>query len=549
MQVNPPAARQAGGGVEYKWIVAMVVIIAVFMSILDQTIVNIAIPRLQTAFGADIHSVQWVLTAYILTLGVITPTSAFFSDRLGIKRFYIISLIIFTIGSALCGLAWSLPILIFFRILQGVGGAALFPLSITLLFREFPPHERGTAMGFFGIPALLAPAIGPTLGGYLVTYAGWQLIFYINVPVGIVAVILAVIFLREARVEEQTGFDFPGFFLAALGLGMILYGLSDASTDGWGSGKILGLLIGGGLILALFVAFELIIVNRGRHPLLNLRLFTNKPFRNSIIANVFVVFSLFGGLFLFPIYLQNLRGQSAFEAGLLLLPQALASMVSVVIGGRLVDKVGARAVMIPGLLVLAFTTWQLSLITLYSPFWWLQSLFVLRGIALGVSVQPLTVTSLSEISPRQLGQASSINTVTRSVASSLGIAILATLVQTQSKFHYGHLADLVTPSSPLGQLLPRLQAYFVSLGAAPLAAQSAALQVISGLVQRQAYVLAIEDAFTFTVVIIALAIIAVFFVPSRRQSAQTIRTTPRTTDTTAEAEAEEPAGPVYAMVE
>ncbi len=234
---------------------------------------------------------------------------------------------------------------------------------------------------------------------------------------------------------------------------------------------------------------------------------------------------------------------------MLLLPQALASMVSVVIGGRLVDKVGARAVMIPGLLVLAFTTWQLSLITLYSPFWWLQSLFVLRGIALGVSVQPLTVTSLSEISPRQLGQASSINTVTRSVASSLGIAILATLVQTQSKFHYGHLADLVTPSSPLGQLLPRLQAYFVSLGAAPLAAQSAALQVISGLVQRQAYVLAIEDAFTFTVVIIALAIIAVFFVPSRRQSAQTTRPTPRTTDTTAEVEAEEPAGPVYAMVE
>src|SRR6266568_9557225 len=229
MQVNAQAAPaiQPRRRMEYKWIVAMVVIIAVFMSILDQTIVNIAIPRLQIAFGADIHAVQWVLTAYILTLGVVTPTSAFFSDRLGIKRFYLISLVLFTAGSALCGLAWSLPVLIFFRILQGIGGAALFPLSITLLFREFPPQERGTAMGFFGIPALLAPALGPTLGGYLVTYAGWQLIFYINVPVGIVAVILAVIFLREARVEEQTGFDFPGFFLAALGLGMILYGLSD----------------------------------------------------------------------------------------------------------------------------------------------------------------------------------------------------------------------------------------------------------------------------------------------------------------------------------
>src|SRR5712691_10197589 len=178
MQVNAQAAQveqvvRPRRRLDYKWIVAMIVIIAVFMSILDQTIVNIAIPRLQTAFGADVHSVQWVLTAYILTLGVVTPTAAFFSDKLGIKRFYIISIIAFTAGSALCGLAWSLPILIFFRILQGIGGAALFPMSITLLFREFPPQERGIAMGVFGIPALLAPALGPTLGGYLVTYAGW----------------------------------------------------------------------------------------------------------------------------------------------------------------------------------------------------------------------------------------------------------------------------------------------------------------------------------------------------------------------------------------
>src|SRR6266702_7095609 len=204
MQVNPPATRQAGRGLEYKWVVATVVIVAVFMSILDQTIVNIAIPRLQSAFGADIHSVQWVLTAYILAQGVATPTAAFFADTLGIKRFYIISLIAFTLGSALCGLAWSLPILITFRVIQGLGGAALFPLSITLMFREFPPQERGIAMGIFGVPALLAPALGPTLGGYLVTYAGWQLIFYINVPIGILAIFLSILFLRELRPEGTT---------------------------------------------------------------------------------------------------------------------------------------------------------------------------------------------------------------------------------------------------------------------------------------------------------------------------------------------------------
>src|SRR5438876_2060945 len=250
MQVSAQSVRSSRG-MQYKWIVATVVILGVFMSILDQTIVNIAIPRLQTAFGADIHSVQWVLTAYILTQGVITPTAAYFSDRFGIKRFYIISLAAFTLGSALCGIAWSLPVLIFFRILQGAGGAALFPLSITLLFREFPPHERGLAMGFFGVPALLAPALGPTLGGYIVTVADWPLIFYIHVPVGIIAIVLTIIFLREARPETGTRFDFVGFFFAALGLGTVLYALSDASTDGWTSTTVLGFLFTGLISLAI----------------------------------------------------------------------------------------------------------------------------------------------------------------------------------------------------------------------------------------------------------------------------------------------------------
>lgn len=518
MQVNAQATRQSGR-LEYKWIVAMVVIIGVFMSILDQTIVNIAIPRLQTAFGADIHSVQWVLTAYILTQGIITPTAGFFSDRFGIKRFYTFSLAAFTLGSALCGLAWNLPVLIFFRILQGAGGAALFPLSITLLFREFPPRERGMAMGVFGIPALLGPALGPTLGGYLVTFADWQSIFYINVPIGIMAVILVSALLRESQIEANTRFDFFGFFFAALGLGSVLYALSDASTDGWGSPKILSFMIGGFLALVIFIAIELSRVRQEKQPLLDLRLFRNGPFRTSTIASLFVIFGLFGGIFLFPIYLQNLRGQSAFQAGLILLPQALASMVSVIVGGRLVDRIGVRAVMVPGLIVLIVVSWQLSLITLNSPFWWLQAMLVLRGLALGACIQPLTVAGLSEIGPRQLAQASSLNTVTRAVSSSLGIAVLATLVQTQSQVHYMHLAEQVTPGSPLGQLLPRLQALFVANGASLDAAHGTALQVIAGLVQEQGFVLALQDAFTFTALVTVLAVIAVLFVRSSRKPA------------------------------
>src|SRR5258706_14695074 len=519
MQVNTQAARR-GGGLDYKWILAMVVIFGVFMSILDQTIVNIAIPRLQSAFGADIHSVQWVLTAYILAQGVATPAAAFFADTLGIKRFYIISLAAFTLGSALCGLAWSLPILITFRVLQGLRGAALFPLSITLLFREFPPQERGTAMGFFGVPALVAPALGPTLGGYIVTYAGWPLIFYINVPVGIIAVILTIIFLRDAQPERRARFDFIGFFFAAIGLSTLLYALSSASTDGWTSTTVLGFLFVGVCSLAIFIAVELIIGNRGGQPLLDLRLFANGPFRTSIIASLFVIFCLFGGLFLLPIYLQNIRGQSAFQSGLILLPQALASMVSVIIGGRLVDRFGVRAVMIPGLLILAFANWQLSYITVYSSVLWIQGMLILRGVALGLTIQPLTVAGLAEVHPRQLAQASSLNTVTRAVSSSLGIAVLATLVQTQSQVHFGHLAEQVTGSSPLGQLVPRLQAFFVAHGANMADARASALQVISGLLTRQSFVLSLQDAFLVTLGVTGLAIIATWFVRSSRKPAQ-----------------------------
>ena len=540
MQLNVGAsAAPREGRFAYKWVVAMIVVIGVFMSILDQTIVNIAIPRLQAAFGADIHSVQWVLTAYILTQGVVTPTAGYFADKLGTKRFYIISLAAFTIGSALCGLAWSLPVLIFFRILQGAGGAALFPLSITMLFREFPPQERGIATGFFGIPALLAPALGPTFGGYLVTYIGWQAIFYINVPIGVVAVILVSLFIRETRIEAGLRFDFLGFLFAAFGLAMLLYGLSDASSDGWGSAIVVGTIAAGSLILVMFVITEIVIANRGGQPLLDLRLFRNGPFSTSVFASVFVYVSLFGGIFLFPVYLQNLRGLTAFQAGLLLLPQALASMVSVVGGGRLVDKFGVRAVMIPGLLILSLATWQLSFMNLYSTYSWLQMMFIIRGLGLGLCVQPLTVAALSEIPPRQLAQASSLTTVARSVSASLGIAVLATLVQTQSQVHFSRLAEQVTPASPLGQLYLQLQAYLVANGAGIVQAQSTGLQIIDGLLQQQAYVMAIQNAFTFSLIVAFMAIIAVLFVRSSRKKvtpAQNAATSPETATEADEAE-------------
>ena len=517
MQVNAQVARQ---GLSYKWLVAIVVILGAFMSVLDQTVVNIAIPRLQNAFGADIHSVQWVVTAYLLTQGAITPTAPYLANNVGIKRSFILSLIAFTLGSLLCGLSWSLPMLILFRVVQGLGGAVLLPLSFTMLFREFAPGERGLALGTLGIPTLLAPALGPILGGYIVTFSSWQLIFFINIPIGIVAVILATLFLREARAPGRSHFDLPGFITAAYGLAALLYAFSETTTAGWGSVKVLGFLFSGALSLIAFIAIEITTAHRGGQPLLDLRLFTNRSFAAGNIALVFVIFGLFGSFFLIPIYLQVLRGQSAFQAGLILLPQALAAMVSVVVGGRLVDRIGVKAVVLPGLLLLGFATWQLTFITLNSPFWWLQLLLVLMGLSLGLTGQPLVVAALADVrEAQQVADASTITTVTRSVAASMGVALLATYVQTQTKVHFTHLAEQVMASSPLGQLLPRLQGLFLLHGADAQSARSAALQLIARLLQRQGYLLALQDAFFVVIALIALAIVATLFVKEKRRSA------------------------------
>ncbi|HLG60816.1 MAG TPA: DHA2 family efflux MFS transporter permease subunit [Ktedonosporobacter sp.] len=509
MSVDAP---QRSGGLSYKWIVASVVIFGFFMTILDTTIVNIAIPRLQNVFGADLTSVQWVLTAYTLVQGVATPLTAFLSQRLGQKRLYLIALMGFTAGSILCGLSFTLPMLIFFRVVQGAMGAFMSPLAITLLYSEFPIEERGTAMGALGIPILLAPALGPTLGGYIVTFLGWQLIFFINVPVGIMGILLGFLFLRERRPPTNTTFDIPGFLCSAIGLTSLLYGLSEASTAGWGSATVVGCLAVGMLMLLAFVFVEVRIANRGGQPLLDLRVFASGPFSTSTVASILVTFALYGGLFILPIYLQNLRGLSAYQAGLLLLPQAFASMISSVLAGRLVDKLGVRAVIIPGLIILSIALWLFTRLGPDTPYGTIQIWLIVRSLALGFCFQPLSVSALSEFGPRNLAQASSVSTTVRFVMSSFAVAVMATLVQSQVAIHYAHLAEMVTPSSPLGQLIPQLQALFMRTGASASAAYSTALQLISGILQERATILAMQDAFWLSLALNGVALIAAFFV-------------------------------------
>ena len=406
-----------------KWLTTLTVVCGSFMAALDQTVVNIAIPHLQKTFAADIGGVQWVITAYLLTMGAVTPLSAFLANRVGVKRSYMGSLALFMLGSLLCDCSWDLTSLSVFRVLQALGGASLMPLALTIVMRAFPANQRGTAMASFGLPTLLAPALGPVLGGYLVTYANWSLIFLINIPIGVVGLLLAWFFLRESRNTVKGSFDIPGFVTSAYGLAAIIYAVSETSSEGWGSTRVIGFLTSGVVALTLFVLVELATIRRGGLPLLDIRLFRHRSFAAGMFAVIVGSVALFGPLLTMPIYLQNLLGQTPFEAGLTMLSQAATSLLFTVIGGRLVDRIGPQRVAVTGFVLLAINTWLFSYLSLDTPLLQLSLLLALRGMALGLALQPLVVAVLADIhTPQETADASTMVTVIRNVAASAGVA-------------------------------------------------------------------------------------------------------------------------------
>jgi EmrB/QacA subfamily drug resistance transporter len=510
--------------IPYKWIVAIVMIFGMFMTILDTTVINVATPRLESAFGAGLQDVDWVATGYTLAEGVGTPLTPFLMSWLGTKRIFLIALTVFTVSSALCGIAWSLPVLIFFRILQGVGGSCLMPVSIATIFIVFPPEERGTAMGALGVPLLLAPALGPVVGGYLVTYVSWQSMFYINLPIGVIAFIMGMVLLHDSDIQHGLYFDFPGFIAAAVGLAAILYAFSTASDHGWSSSTVQTFLIIGIAALLIFILVELLTAHNGKEALMDLSCFANMSFSGGTICTVTVVFALFAGMYLLPVFLQQLRGQTAYESGLIQMPFALAAMVSSFLGGILVDRLGTKPVVIPGLVILGISLWGFSTVTLYTPFNNLQLWLILRGLSMGMTMQPIRLAALAGLKMQQVAQGSTISSVVRSVTSSLAIALATTVTTTQTAVHYVRLAEQVTIGSPAGALLHQIAGYFQTKGMTQANAMKAAIDVIYNQLQEHATVLAMRDVYLLSVLASGLTILVVMvFVkgtPSKKKQIQ-----------------------------
>ena len=409
----------------YKWKVLISVIFGIFMIILDSTVVNVAFQTLRREYGGSIADSQWVLSIYVLALGITTPVSGYLGDRFGTKRVYLLGLALFVTGSLLCGFAPSLLFLIIARAIQGIGGGISQPLGPAMIYRAFPINQIGTALGYFGIVLTVAPALGPMLGGVLVDANLWRLIFFVNVPIGIVGVFLGSRFLRNDKAPQKPKLDPAGLILAIIGFGSVLYAASVAESSGWTAGNTLMFFGIGTVALIAFAIVELYVV---KEPLLNLRLFKNRIFANATLIGYVATVALFGAEFLMPLYLQAMRGRTAIETGTILLGVALASGITTQLAGRLYDRIGPRPIVVVGFAILIVNTWQLAQLQALTSISWIVFLLILRGLGVGLVLQTTFTTALGSVPRPQLTRGSSLQNSTRFVVQAVAVAALATVL-------------------------------------------------------------------------------------------------------------------------
>ncbi len=509
--------RRRGLALDYQWQALIVVVIGSFMVMLDTTAVNIALPKIITVFGASVNSAQFVLTGYMLALAIVMPTAGYLTDTYGTKRVYLLSMLFFTLGSLLCGLAWNVPSLVFFRVLQGLGGGLLTPLGMTIIFKVTPPEKRGMVTGLYGLPLLLAPVVGPTLGGYIVQYIDWRFIFTMNLPIGVLGMFMGWLMLRETPRIDDLHFDIRGFVLSAFGFAAILYALATAPQDGWTTPLNLTLMTSGSIALALWILVEL----TESHPLLDLRVFKNRTYTLATSVTFIVTLGMFSSTFLLPLFLQDFRGLTPFQSGLLLFPQALAAGMMMPITGRLFDRIGPRPLIATGLVLLAFATWRLSSISLEMSNTTMYGILMIRGVAMGLVTMPAMTVGMNTLPQRLVARGSALTNVMRQLFGAFGTAIFASLLQTRITYHTAMLAQVVTPGSPtVHTTIAGLTRYALHEGATPLQATiDAVYSLYVGLVMKAA-VMSFDDCFLVASTICLVGIIPALFLKSKGHSHQ-----------------------------
>lgn len=395
----------------------LAVIVGMIMVILDSTAMNVALPGIVEDFKSDISTMQWSITGYTLALSAVIPLAGWMTDRFGAKKIFLITIALFTVGSLLCSIAQTPEQLILYRVIQGLGGGMVAPIGLAMIFRLAPPDKMGAVMGTLGVPMLLAPALGPVLAGYLVEFVTWHWIFLINLPIGIIAIVIGMKFLPNLERRSVPTLDFLGILLAPITFAMLAYGVSESGKS-WLSTETLTGLIVGGVALILFIIVEL----RQKQPLLELRVFASSDFRKGIVITWISQIALFGVMIIVPLFLQTVRGYGAFDTGLILLPQALASAFLMPVGGRLYDKVGARPLAIIGLSIITGALFMLSRITIDTSIGFIITCLVMMGAGMGLSMMAINTHVLQSAPIHLVSRVTPLTTAAQQVMVSFAVA-------------------------------------------------------------------------------------------------------------------------------
>jgi EmrB/QacA subfamily drug resistance transporter len=482
----------------------LVALIGAFMSILDSSIVNVAVPTIMNVFNAGPSDVQWVSTIYLLAMGVVVPLSGWLGDRFGFKRLYMASLALFVLGSLICGLSWDLNSLILARVFQAMGGGMIMPTMMAMIYRIVPRDKIGGGMAIFGISLMVGPAIGPTLGGYLVEYVNWRWIFTINLPIGVVGILLAWFVLPDFQSKHPGKLDFGGAFSAAVTLFCILLALSKGEEWGWTDERIVLLFAASFFALVLFIYIELTVKN----PLLELRVFKYRSFTMANLLVVVTTVGMYAGIFYLPLFLQSVRGLGAMQTGLLLMPGALASGLMMSITGRLYDKIGPRPLVLFGVFMLGILTFQFHNLNLRTATTTIVVWATLRGMVMAFANMPAQTAALSDVPTELVGRASAISNIIRNVAGSLGLAALTSILTSRQALHGARLAWTLVPSDPI--VASTVSRIGRALGGGAKG-HGMALAYLKGMVSRTSFIDGIDDVFVAAAVFTFVALIPAFF--------------------------------------
>lgn len=478
-----------------------------FIAILNQTLLNVALPKINTEFNISASTGQWLMTGFMLVNGILIPISAFLFNKYSYRKLFIIGLALFTLGSLVCAISFNFPIMMSGRVLQAIGAGILMPLGSNVIVTIFPPEKRGVAMGTMGIAMILAPAIGPTLSGYIVQNYHWNVMFYGMFFIGIIAIVIGLFWFKLYQSTTNPKADIPGIIYSTIGFGSLLYGFSEAGNKGWGSTEIVTMFIVGTVFIIFFILREL----RMKAPMLNLEVLKYPTYTLTTIINMIVMMSLYGGMILLPLYLQNLRGFSALDSGLLLLPGALVMGALGPVAGKLLDTIGIKPLAIFGIGIMTYATWELSKLNMDTTYLHIMWIYIVRSFGMAFIMMPIMTAGMNALPPRLISHGNAFVNTMRQLAGSIGTAILVTVMTTQQTNHLSAFSEELDKTNPV------IQDHMRELSQ-QYGGESAAMKVLLEHVNRLASVEGVNDAFIVATIISAIALILSLFLQGKKKA-------------------------------